>query len=103
MQSEVVIPTGIPFSEGPVWCDDGTLVVTSVAGGALYRVWPQEGRAEICAQTRGGANGAALAADGSILVTQNGGMDFSKLPGVFAELPACVPAVPGLQLAAPDG
>jgi gluconolactonase len=103
MKSEVVA-TGIPFSEGPVWCDDGTVVVTSVAAGALFRVWPQENRAELCAQTDGGANGAALAADGSILVTQNGGMDFSKLPaGLFGDLAAPTPATPGLQLAHADG
>ena len=41
--------------------------------------------------TRGGANGAALAADGSILVTQNGGIDFSQLPGVFGDLPDAGP------------
>jgi gluconolactonase len=104
MKSEVVVASGIPFSEGPVWCDDGTLVVTSVAGGALHRVWPQEARSEICAQTAGGANGAALAADGSILVTQNGGMDFSMLAGIFdAEAATSEPATPGLQLARPDG
>ena len=102
MRSEVVA-TGIPFSEGPVWCTDGTVVATSVAAGALFRVWPSEHRAELCATTGGGANGAALAADGSIVVTQNGGVDFSKLPGVYRTLPACTPATPGLQRAAPDG
>ena len=102
MKSEVVA-TGIPFSEGPVWCDDGTVVVTSVAAGALYRVWPEQNRAEVCATTLGGANGAALAADGSILVTQNGGMDFTNLPGIFGDLPEPVPAAPGLQLARPTG
>jgi gluconolactonase len=102
MKSEVVA-RGIPFAEGPVWCPDGTVVVTSVAAGALYRVHPEQQRAEVCARTRGGANGAALAADGSILVTQNGGIDFSHLPGVFADLPASEPVTPGLQLAAPDG
>src|SRR5262245_41325966 len=70
VKSEVVVYDQIPFSEGPVWCADGTLVVTSVAAGALYRVWPNEQRAEVCAQTDGGANGAALAADGAILVAQ---------------------------------
>jgi gluconolactonase len=102
MKSEVVA-TGIPFAEGPVWCPDGTVVVTSVAGGALYRAWPDELRAEVCATTLGGANGAALAADGSILVTQNGGIDFSHLPGVFGEMPKSPPTIPGLQLARPDG
>ena len=99
----VVVGEGIPFAEGPVWCPDGTVVATSVAAGALFRVWPDSGTVERIAETGGGANGAALAADGSILVTQNGGIDFSKLPGVLAALPACVPAVPGLQLASPDG
>jgi gluconolactonase len=102
VQSQIV-GRGIPFSEGPVWCPDGTVVATSVAAGALFRVWPDTGKVERIADTGGGANGAALATDGSILVTQNGGIDFSVLPGVFADLPKCEPAVPGLQLAAPDG
>jgi gluconolactonase len=102
MQS-VVVGEGIPFAEGPVWCPDGTVVVTSVAAGALFRVWPESAKVERIAVTGGGANGAALAADGSILVTQNGGIDFSVLPGVFATFPPTVPATPGLQLASPDG
>jgi gluconolactonase len=99
----VVVGEGIPFAEGPVWCPDGTVIVTSVAAGALFRVHPESAQVERFAETRGGANGAALAVDGSILVTQNGGIDFSALPGVFATFPASVPATPGLQLAAPDG
>ena len=99
----VVVGKGIPFAEGPVWCPDGTIVATSVAAGALFRVGPGSGTVERIAVTGGGANGAALASDGSILVTQNGGIDFSKLPGVYAALPACEPAVPGLQRASPDG
>ena len=102
MQS-VVVGKGIPFAEGPVWCPDGTVVATSVAAGALFRIVPGTGTVEQFAVTTGGANGGALAADGSILVTQNGGIDFSKLPGVFGTFPACVPATPGLQLASPDG
>ena len=102
MQS-VVVGSGIPFAEGPVWCPDGTVVATSVAAGALFRVRPGSGTVERIAVTSGGANGAALASDGSILVTQNGGIDFSTLPGVFATLPECVPALPGLQCASSDG
>ena len=101
MKSEIVCD-GIPFGEGPVWCEDETLVVTSVAAGALFRIWPETARVERFAETGGGANGGALAADGSILVTQNGGMHFSQLP-MLAHLPASVPATPGLQLARPDG
>ena len=102
MRSEIV-GTGIPFAEGPVWCPDGTVVVTSVAAGALFRVWPEQTKTELFATTKGGANGAALAHDGSILVTQNGGIDYSKLPVRFADLPDPTFVAPGLQLAAPDG
>jgi gluconolactonase len=101
VQNEVVCD-GVRFGEGPVWCGDGTLVVTSVADGALLRVDVASGDVSRFADTGGGANGAALAADGSMLVTQNGGIDFSAL-GLFAEPPAYRPATPGLQHARPDG
>jgi gluconolactonase len=78
------------------------LVVTSVAEGALYRVWPDEGRAERIADTGGGANGAALASDGGFVVTQNGGFDFAAT-GLFKKPPPYRPAVPGLQRVLPEG
>ena len=102
MKAEVVCD-GIRFAEGPVWCGNNALVVTSVAEGRLYRVEPDQNRATVFADTGGGANGAALAADGSILVTQNGGFDFAAT-GLFADPPPFfVPTTPGLQLATPDG
>jgi gluconolactonase len=93
---------GVRFGEGPVWCGDDTLVVTSVADGALERITVSTGAVERLADTGGGANAAALAADGSFLVTQNGGIDFSQL-GLFAEPPEHRPATPGLQHAQRDG
>ena len=92
------------FGEGPSWCADGTIVCTSVAEGRLYRVWPHERRAEVFAETKGGPNACAPAADGGFLVTQNGGIDFSQfpLPG-FDTLPPLASVAPGLQYAAADG
>jgi len=101
MRAEVVCE-GIPFAEGPVWCGDGSLVATSVAEGALYRVDLAAGKAVRFADTGGGANGAALAADGSILVTQNGGFDFAAT-GLFTDPPPFRPAPPGIQLVSPSG
>ena len=106
-----IVTRGIHFGEGPVWCPAGTdpsvdvdtLIVTSVADGALFRVWPEAQRHERFAVTGGGANGAALGADGSILVTQNGGIDFAA-HNVFADPPPpLAPVPPGLQLAQPGG
>lgn len=102
MQHEVVCD-GIRFGEGPVWCGDGVLVVTSVADGALLRVDVGTGDVSRFADTGGGANGAALATDGSMLVTQNGGIDFAGLGLYATDPPAYRPATPGLQHARPDG
>ena len=97
MQCEVVAD-GVRFGEGPVWCGNNSLVVTSVADGALYRIDVATGAMALFADTGGGANGAALAADGSMLVTQNGGIDFAAL-GLFPEPTPFRRATPGLQLA----
>lgn len=97
-----VVADGIAFGEGPVWCGDDTLAVASVAAGALYRVDVRAGRAAPWADTGGGANGAALTADGSVLVTQNGGIDFAAL-GLFEDPPTLRPVTPGLQHVHPDG
>jgi gluconolactonase len=101
------VAAGVPFGEGPVWIPEGvpgagSLVVTSVAAGALFVVPRGASHAERLADTGGGANGAALAADGSILVTQNGGIDFTAT-GLYDDPPPYRPVTPGLQLAAPDG
>jgi gluconolactonase len=105
MRAEVVTD-GVVFGEGPVWVPEGmpggpSLVVTSVAAGKLLRISPDGSRCEDLADTGGGPNGAALAADGSFLVTQNGGLDFSKIP-IGVDLPFRE-ATPGLQLASVDG
>jgi hypothetical protein len=103
-----LIAEGIGLPEGPVWCEDGTLVVTAVAEGALYRIWPDEARKQKIAQTDGGPNAAAPADDGGFIVTQNGGLDFSKmpLPPEYLSFPAIeAPTVfisGGLQHVAPD-
>jgi gluconolactonase len=99
MKAEIVA-RGIRFLEGPVWCDDGTLVVTGVGDGHLYRVWPSEGRWEIFADLGGGPNGATPCSDGGVLVTQNGGFDFSPL---VADAPSPRPAEPGIQRVTPAG
>ncbi|MBV8950386.1 MAG: SMP-30/gluconolactonase/LRE family protein [Actinobacteria bacterium] len=98
MRGEVVA-TGVRFGEGPVWCDDGTVVATSVCDGALFRITPATGAVERIAVTEGGPNAAYPASDGGFLVTQNGGLDFSKMGarvGAFADAPYR-PVTPGLQ------
>lgn len=66
-----VIATELGFTEGPVWTSDGLLLVTSISHGIIYQIG--EGL-RIVAKTSGGPNGMAEAADGSLYVTQNGGI-----------------------------
>jgi gluconolactonase len=105
MKAEVVL-ADLPPGEGPVWCSDGTLVITHLAPGCLRRIWPGSGRSEIAAKTGGGANSAYPASDGGFVVTQNGGMDFSKFADALGMDPANVPYTPaksGLQRVRPNG
>jgi gluconolactonase len=104
MQRYEIIATALAFGEGPVWCDDGRIVCTSVAGGCLYRVSPEDRCAEVIATTGGGPNSCAAASGGGFLVTQNGGVDFTQfnLPG-FGELPPCTPVTPGIQYVSATG
>jgi gluconolactonase len=99
----VVVVPQVNFPEGPVWCDDGTLVFTSVPNGALYRLDAETGETSTVAVVGGGANSAAPATDGGFVVTQNGGIDFSRLPAMNASMPPYAPITPGIQHVAPDG
>jgi gluconolactonase len=85
----ILIADGLGMTEGPVWCDDGTLVVTSVADHCVWRIWPETKRKEVFSRSPGGgANGLAPATDGYLLMTQNGGIDMrqSGLPGDWPEV-----------------
>jgi len=99
-----VVVDGIRFGEGPVWCDDGSLVVTSVCDGVLWRVDVAAGSKSLVADVGGGANAAAPCSDGGFLVTQNGGLDFSAFPIRGSSTPPEPRyATPGIQRVAPDG
>jgi gluconolactonase len=60
------------------------------------------GEVSLVADVGGGANAALLASDGGFLVTQNGGIDFSKT-GLYDDPPPYRPTTPGIQRIDPDG
>jgi gluconolactonase len=102
LKPETVVPHArVP--EGPVWCDDGTLVFTSVADGALYRVNVATGELRTLAVVGGGANGAAPTTDGGFVVTQNGGVDWEAIGMPIEGAPAYAPVASGLQYVGPNG
>lgn len=90
-----VVATEVGFSEGPVYTASGDVYFTSITHGRLYRL--TDGGAEVAAELGGGANGAAVAADGSIYVAQNGGRWSTGGPAWGPE------SVGGVQVVRPDG
>lgn len=101
-----VVSAEVPLGEGPVWCPDGSLVVTTISPGRLLRLDPASGRASEVASVAGGANSAHRTKDGGFLVTNNGGIDFTVFAGHLGLDPAKIPyrpGPPGLQRVSPDG
>jgi gluconolactonase len=84
-----IIASGLEFPEGPVWLD-GVIWFTEILGGHVSR-WTAENGVERIADTGGGPNGATAGADGSLYVTQNGGMGAGRR------------ATPGIQRVTADG
>jgi gluconolactonase len=80
---------GIGFTEGPVWTTGGTLLVTSMSRGLVYRVGLDGGPAVVEAETGGGPNGLAEGADGVVYVAQNGSATIKSR--------SSRPAPPGIQ------
>jgi gluconolactonase len=84
------------FIEGPVFASDGTLYVTSITKGGVYRVDPDSGETTLFADTGGGGNGATADTEGGLLLAQNGGRRMWDGP-VFA------PVTCGIQRIGADG
>ncbi|MEY4400236.1 MAG: hypothetical protein RL072_101 [Actinomycetota bacterium] len=83
-----VFGKGLKFPEGPVACDDGSVLVVEMFGERITRIKP-DGSTVVVAEVRGGPNGLAECADGSLIVCNNGGsftpIDLGglMLPGPF--------------------
>lgn len=72
MDQLTTIAEGLHFPEGPVWLEDGSVLVVELGRATLTRVHP-DGRSEIVAETGGGPNGAAVGPDGKVWLCNNGG------------------------------
>jgi gluconolactonase len=77
-----VLAEGLQFPEGPVWLEDGSLLVMEIAAGRIARVFP-DGRTTVFATPGGGPNGAALGPGGLLYVCNNGGFTWANLDGLL--------------------
>ena len=74
-----VIAEGLRFPEGPIACDDGSVLFVEVRGATLSRAHPS-GEVEVIADLDGGPNGAAIGPDGAVYICNNGGLPWTQLP-----------------------
>jgi len=67
-----IIATEMGFTEGPAWAPDGTLWHVSIPHSAIYNLTP-DGTILQKVDTKGGPNGLAIDAEGTVYIAQNGG------------------------------
>jgi gluconolactonase len=72
MSEVTILATGLGFPEGPVVCQDGSVVLTEIRHGRCTRVLPS-GSTRVFSNTGGGPNGLAIGPDGAFYLCNNGG------------------------------
>lgn len=83
------IVEGLAFPEGPVFMEDGSVILVEIARGAITRVWG-DGKTETVAEPGGGPNGAAIGPDGALWICNNGGFEYTNMNGLL--IPGNCPA-----------
>lgn len=76
------IAEGLRFPEGPVWMEDGSIILVEIARGAITRIWG-DGKSEVIATPGGGPNGAAIGPDGALWICNNGGFVYHERMGLL--------------------
>ena len=70
-----VMGEGLGFPEGPVVCDDGSVIVVEVRSEQITRVKPN-GDKQLIAKIDGAPNGLAIGPDGALYCCNNGGFSW---------------------------
>jgi len=85
-----IIAEDLQFPEGPVVCDDGTVIVVEYRRQQITRVCPN-GSKQVVAKVDGGPNGLAFGPDGALYCCNNGGARWVQRPGRPGYVPAGAP------------
>lgn len=76
-----IVAEGLAFPEGPVWMEDGSVILVEIEVGRITRV-RADGTTETVAEPGGGPNGLAVGPDGALYCCNNGGFEWSKRDGI---------------------
>ncbi|MGB2219312.1 MAG: SMP-30/gluconolactonase/LRE family protein [Henriciella sp.] len=77
-----IVAEDLLFPEGPVWMEDGSIILVEIARGTVTRVWG-DNRKEVIAKPGGGPNGAAIGPDGALWLCNNGGFIYTDVEGLL--------------------
>jgi gluconolactonase len=77
-----ILAEGLAFPEGPVFMDDGSVILVEIAKGEITRV-KRDGTKQTIAKPGGGPNGAAIGPDGALYVCNNGGFKWAEIEGMM--------------------
>ena len=70
-----ILAENLKFPEGPIFMNDGSIILVEIARGTLSKV-TSGGNVEVIANLGGGPNGAAIGPDGQCYVCNNGGFEW---------------------------
>ena len=77
-----IIAEGLGFPEGPVWMEDGSIILVEISKGCITRI-RDGGKKEVIAEPGGGPNGAAIGPDGALWICNNGGFKYHERDGLL--------------------
>jgi gluconolactonase len=82
MYPHSIVAEGLEFPEGPVWMQDGSVIVVEIYAGRITRARP-DGTKQVIATPGGGPNGMAVGPDGALYVCNNGGFNWGRIDGML--------------------
>ena len=100
-ESFVVLADGFQFTEGPLWCPDGSLLFQDNKAERTYRLLPDR-TVKIVREQTGAANGQTFAAGGQIIFCEQNGRKVSRMGVDGADVQTVVETWSGRRLNSPN-
>jgi gluconolactonase len=92
---------GFQFTEGPLWCPDGSILFQDIRAERTHR-WLPDGSVNVVRERTGAANGQTFAAGGSVAFCEQNGRRISQMDQDGRRVESLVEAWSGQRLNSPN-